>query len=143
MPFQSTKLSNKENVWCNPPFRRAGTWLRHYWEQKVENPQLSGTFLLPYWPDAKWWNLTRGLTKVHTYPAGSQLFTMPAVKPGGERRAKDVCSFDVCVFRDEAHELDTTAMAAVPNARSLPQQHGPDAAMVYNEPTVAAATDPL
>ena len=65
-PWQTTRLKANDNVWCNPPFRRAGSWLRRYWQQKVLNPQLSGTFVLPYKPDAKWWYLTRGLTKIHT-----------------------------------------------------------------------------
>ena len=147
VPFQQTKLNNKDNVWCNPPFRRAASWLRHYLKQKVENPQLSGTFVLPYRPDAKWWYLTRGFRKVHTYHAGSHLFTMPAAKPGGQRRKYKECSFDVCVFRDDAHELAAPALAAESNAWSAPLQHGSNAKLavtpVYNEPTVASVTEPL
>lgn len=90
-----------ENIWLNAPFRRAGTFLRHYLENKERAPtQTSGVIVLPQWENKPWWKLTQGFRLLRTYPAGTDLFTAPSKEPGGPRVSMGPTKWPVCVFWD-------------------------------------------
>jgi hypothetical protein len=66
------------NVWCNPPFDQAASFLRKALEAHALCPETSGaTFVLPDWPWAPWYKLLAHFEVVHRYGAGCRLFTAP------------------------------------------------------------------
>lgn len=83
-------------VYCNPPWRAAGKFLRHYQEQSRLAPAAtSGLFILPYRPDAKWWPLVQDMDmeEVERWEPGALLFTVPV--PGGGRKPAGPCPHTV------------------------------------------------
>ena len=71
------------NVWCNPPFDQATSFLRKALEAHALCPETSGaTFVLPDWPWAPWYRFLAHFEVVHRYSAGCRLFTAPAVADG-------------------------------------------------------------
>ena len=127
-------------VWLNPPFRRAGTFLHHYVEQKAASPtDTSALIVLPIKEEASWWPLTKGWKMVRRWEAGTQLFRVPYPKDRTLRLPKDPCGFPVAVFydpptaprhggealhttgvkRDQAFVVDSGATHHITNDRSL------------------------
>jgi hypothetical protein len=93
-----------KKIYLNPPFKSAKKFLNHYHEAKADDPSTTGLFILPYEPNANWWELTEGMKLVRSWRAGTQLFTLPTSVPG-ERRVLGVCPFDVVAMYDgpESH----------------------------------------
>jgi hypothetical protein len=85
--FREANVSGK-SVWLNAPFRRAGLFLRHYLECKSKAPETTnGVFLLPKWDCKPWWGLTKGMTMVKEFPAGTtRILWSPPMRPGEEWR---------------------------------------------------------
>ena len=69
------------NVWCNPPFHRIKEFLFKFLQERdggMDPDSTTATFVVPYCPDASWWPiLLANFDVVHTYPAGTKLFTGP------------------------------------------------------------------
>ena len=87
-------------VWCNPPFTEIAEVLDHAIASHYDEPNKStALFVLPDWPDAKWWPhmVDSGLCHcVGYYPAGTQLFTAPPVG-NGQRRVMAPTKWGVCM----------------------------------------------
>ena len=83
----------------NPPFKSARGFIEHYLDEKKADPSTSLVLVLPLDPGAKWWHLTKSFEVVASYPAGSQLFTLPNRGGGGRKRLRP-CHFPVVVIRD-------------------------------------------
>ena len=98
-PTTSRPPQPARRVWLNVPFRRAGKFLRHYLECKERAPaQTSAVIVLPKWENKPWWQMTQGLRLLKTYPAGTQLFTVPSKTPGGPCIDMGPTKWPVCVF---------------------------------------------
>jgi hypothetical protein len=70
------------NVLVVAPTRKAGKVLRNVLQVGF---QFQGVIIVPKWPTAPWWSLTKKLQAVHEYPAGTKgLFSAPPVQPGDE-----------------------------------------------------------
>ena len=90
-----------ENVWLNAPFRRAGSFIRHYLECKERAPaQTSAVIILPKWTNKSWWKLTEGFRVLKTYPAGTNLFTAPSPQHDGTRVDMGPTRWETVVFWD-------------------------------------------
>ena len=67
-----------EQLYCNPDFELAEAVLRHFLQAyRSADVATSGTFVLPVWPDRRFWRLLKGAKVLDYYPAGTQLFTSP------------------------------------------------------------------
>uniref|UniRef100_A0A383WFN5 Reverse transcriptase n=1 Tax=Tetradesmus obliquus TaxID=3088 RepID=A0A383WFN5_TETOB len=100
--FREANVSGK-SVWLNAPFRRAGLFLRHYLECKSKAPETtSGVFLLPKWDRKPWWGLTKGMTLVKEFPAGTTgILWSPPVRPGEEWKEMPPLKWPLVIMRDE------------------------------------------
>jgi hypothetical protein len=78
-----------EAVYLNPPFRRAGTFLKHYLKCKDKDRSTLGLFILPHDPDASWWPLVSHMEVVATWAAGTQLFTLTGKRRDTQWKAAD------------------------------------------------------
>jgi hypothetical protein len=87
-------------LWVNPPFSRAGSFIRHYLQYKSIDPTTSAVFILPKWTSAKWWSQTQGFSVIQEYPQGSSLFTAPPSAPGLSRRDLGTTRWPVVVLYD-------------------------------------------
>ena len=68
-----------KHVWCNPPFKRALSFILHYFSCKASDPaHTSAVFVLPKWTNAPWWPLVRHMQVLQEYGAGYHLFDSPA-----------------------------------------------------------------
>ena len=76
------------------------------------------TLVLPYWPEADWWHLTRYFQLVHTYDTGSVIFSAPrrgtydtdrlpdaGDEGGADRVIIGGTSWPVCVFHKSQHTI--------------------------------------
>jgi len=98
-----------ERLWLNAPFKEMKRFLEHYWQQKkLHSGNVSGTFVVPYRPQASWWPLVEQMTLVRTWPAGTQLFSMPDGKGG--RKSCEPCHFEVHVYHDGASASAAVSM---------------------------------
>lgn len=67
-----------EQLYCNPDFELAEEVLQHFLQAyHSADVATSGTFVLPVWPDRRFWRLLKGAKVLDYYPAGTQLFTSP------------------------------------------------------------------
>lgn len=100
--FRKADVSGK-SVWLNAPFRRAGLFLRHYLECKSKAPETtSGVFLLPKWDRKLWWNLTKGMTVLKEFPAGTTgILWSPPARPGEEWVEMPALKWPLVIMRDE------------------------------------------
>lgn len=70
------------NVLVVAPTRKAGQVLRSVLQV---GSRFTGVIIVPKWPTASWWPLTKKLQAVHEYPAGTKgLFSAPPVQPGDD-----------------------------------------------------------
>jgi hypothetical protein len=116
-----------KRVWCNPPFQYADKFIEHYLKCKAKQPsRTAGCFMLPWRPQATWWPLLEGMQCVRTWEPGVQLFTMPALKPGGDRRRLRPCHMKIAVW------FDPPAREHPPSDRECDQPAQPTAQGVDN-----------
>ena len=67
-----------EQLYCNPDFELAEPVLQHFLQAyRGAEAATSGTFVLPVWPERRFWRLLKGAKVLDYYPAGTQLFTSP------------------------------------------------------------------
>ena len=116
-------------LWMNPPFRQAGAFIRHYLDEKARDPSTSLVLVLPLQPSAKWWHLTASFLPVASYPAGSQLFTVPdrkgvvhGVGKGARKRLRP-CHFPVVVFWDPPAREGLGSVEHISNAQVASVAH--------------------
>ena len=93
------------NLWLNPPFSKAGFFLKHYLRCKLVNPSLRATVVLPAWHTARWYSMLKNFRLIKTYPTGSNLFTRPTEEPG-VRREIGPTSWPVEVWRDKGDQVE-------------------------------------
>ena len=93
------------NLWLNPPFSKAGSFLKHYLRCKLATPSLRATVVLPAWHTARWYPLLRNFRLIKTYPAGSNLFTRPTEELG-VRKEIGPTSWPVEVWRDKGDQVE-------------------------------------
>ncbi len=98
--FLDTRVAG-HNVWLNPPFDTASTFVKHYLAEKAKDPtHTSAMLVLPFWPYASWWKLLSGMQHVVTYAAGSYLFTAPGPLSNGARRNVGPTRWPVVILWD-------------------------------------------
>ena len=91
-------------IWANFPYGRAEDFLRHYLEEKAQDPTNAGLFMLLEWKSAKWWTIVQKMQLVETIPEGESVFTAPPTKAGGARRELSLTPWPVCIFWDPPAE---------------------------------------
>jgi len=102
-------------------------FIEHYLKCKAKQPsRTAGCFVLPWRPQATWWPLLEGMQCVRTWEPGVQLFTMPALKPGGDRRRLRPCHMKIAVW------FDPPAREHPPSDRECDQPAQPTAQGVDN-----------
>ncbi len=88
-------------LWVNPPFRLLPRAIEHYVKCKASNATQTGAmFVIPDHYLNKVKHLLTSMQKVHTYPAGTQVFTAPPSEPGGPRRRAQPTKFSVHLYWD-------------------------------------------
>jgi Reverse transcriptase (RNA-dependent DNA polymerase)/RNase H-like domain found in reverse transcriptase/Integrase zinc binding domain/Chromo (CHRromatin Organisation MOdifier) domain/Aspartyl protease len=84
-PTPSKPDPDKEVIWCQAPLHNALPYIRHA-EQQVKNSQGAiGLVVYPHWPDTAAHKMLQTWEKVHTYPAGTDLFDVPTQVKGKPR----------------------------------------------------------
>ena len=113
--FLTADVSGKK-VWINPPFQRAGSFIKHYLNIKAISPSTSAVLVLPKWTSASWWHLVQRFTTIREFPCGSQLFTAAPTRPGLPRRALGPTKWPVVVLYDPpvCHPAIATLLSSPP-----------------------------
>jgi hypothetical protein len=78
--FFDTDIKGK-TVWLNPPFKDALQFVLKFEEQRKQSPEnTKALIVLPELGYGKtpWKNIVRKYTKIHVYPAGTYLFSVPS-----------------------------------------------------------------
>ena len=97
-----TQPSGKPHVlWCNPPFQTAEQalpFVTHLMAQVKAHPGAIGVVLFPDWENTAVYKLLQTQEVLKRYPAGSRLFSMPAVEDPTQRRAMRGTPWPVTVY---------------------------------------------
>jgi Reverse transcriptase (RNA-dependent DNA polymerase)/Integrase zinc binding domain/RNase H-like domain found in reverse transcriptase/Chromo (CHRromatin Organisation MOdifier) domain/Aspartyl protease len=76
---------DKEVIWCQAPLHNAIPYIRHTQKQVQNSRGAIGLVVYPHWPNTPAHKMLQTWEKVHTYPAGTDLFDVPAQVKGKPR----------------------------------------------------------
>ncbi len=114
--FLDTEVAG-HTVWLNAPFARIAQFIKHYLMCKQRDPSnTSACILVPAW-NHKFRKLLVGMQKVAEYPAGSILFTRPAVN--GQRELMGGTPWAVEIWYDPPGQLQTASLQYTHTTQSL------------------------
>lgn len=99
-------------LWCNPPFDNPGPFVEHVIQQVGSCPGAVGLILFPEWWGSPTHARLKEFTRVHTFPAGTRLFDMPAMSADSDRVPMGPTPWPVHVYRvSHAEEIQRWARA--------------------------------
>ncbi len=108
------------NVWCNPPFRKAGQFIDKINQAHAQDPTTSACIVLPYKPGAPWWGALAAWEPLFQFEVGEILFSVPDPATGGRKDAGP-CPFSVVILAlRPGHSPLQAATAAAAHSRLLP-----------------------
>jgi hypothetical protein len=73
---------DKEVIWCQAPLHNAAPYIKHTEEQVKNSRSAVGLVAYPHWPNTTAHKMLQTWEKVHTYPAGTDLFEAPTQVKG-------------------------------------------------------------
>ena len=119
-----TTLATHHCVWWNPPFPQAADFLQHYLDCKAKSPTTTfAMFVLHSWPTAAWMPLTSTFRVIHTYPKGSNLFSIPTSPASPDRVNVGPTPWPVIIFYDPPAVDDPVQDRLLSHATASPSHH--------------------